>query len=639
MHLLQETLFPAAGRPEELYLRINGPSGQRAINRVGTARGTAQNQGTIELEAGETLSTNTFFGSFYRAYWQKFAPLGQLAVKLEFRGAGRLRIHEATRRGVVLLSEHALENRAGPTVIEFHPGDSGTAIDKETVPTSRIFVEIEARRDCSLRSIDFVSPDTAPRRDVRLSIGLCTFNQEQYLARTLAGIARLARQEPKLGTVHVVNQGAPFESGRINTLLRAPLFHLVEQRNLGGCGGFTRSLMEEQQAVHPATHHLMMDDDIVLDARLIRRAIRFLSFTTGDIALGGAMFDELYPQVMYEAGACLTSDNRVEAYCQNVDLADSTEQGRFDNVVETDYNAWWFCILPLERTREIGLPAPIFIRGDDFEYGQRLAQAGVPTVTLPGVAVWHEPFYAKPDGWQAYYDLRNRLVFGATYGAKVRQLSLVSVLGLLIRPCLIHNYMLAELRLKAVTDFLKGPDQLFAQDPEDLHGEVMALARANAPEKLDDAAWKDRPLTPDLPRRPEGMRAMVLGTLASCLGTGLLPRRRGRDPVMLADSVHPGTTMRRAYVMTNQPRSYHQRFVPDRLRLWALMLRVAALALGYRRKAGTASVAWVDGIGKFQQPQSWARLLDKPERTESPPCTPASESGAIPDRTSPSRCH
>ena len=49
--------------------------------------------------------------------------------------------------------------------------------------------------------------------------------------------------------------------------------------------------------------------------------------------------------------------------------------------------------VPTERFRDdraIGLPAPVFIRGDDFEYGQRLARAGVPTVTLPGIAVWHD---------------------------------------------------------------------------------------------------------------------------------------------------------------------------------------------------------------------------------------------------------
>ena len=55
----------------------------------------------------------------------------------------------------------------------------------------------------------------------------------------------------------------------------------------------------------------------------------------------------------------------------------------------------------------------MFIRGDDMEYGARLASRGVPTVSLPPVAVWHEPFYAKPPGWQLHYDLRNRLTFAA----------------------------------------------------------------------------------------------------------------------------------------------------------------------------------------------------------------------------------
>lgn len=316
------------------------------------------------------------------------------------------------------------------------------------------------------------------------------------------------------------------------------------------------------------------------------------------------------PNVMYEAGAYLRNDNTIHPYCHNVDLSDPGKLWYFNTPVKTDYNAWWFCILPVERSRDLALPAPVFIRGDDFEYGQRLAKAGVPTVTLPGIGVWHEPFYAKPTGWQNYYDLRNRLIFAATYGERVRQLSLAHVLGLITTAILTHNYMAAELRIRAVQDFLRGPEDLFATDPEDLHKGIMALARKDAPEKLDDG-WKLITLT-EGKTAPVRMRGLVLANLRSMLRTGLGPLRRGAGEVLIDAHAHPGTTAGRAYILTNGPRSYHLRFVPRRWRMWGLMARTAVLALRYRAGRGRAGEAWAGGIAAYRQPSWWRKVFAAP---------------------------
>ena len=62
--------------------------------------------------------------------------------------------------------------------------------------------------------------------------------------------------------------------------------------------------------------------------------------------------------------------------------------------------------------REIGLSLPIFIKWDDAEFGLRANEAGYPTVSLPGAAVWHVPWTDKDDtiDWQAYYHARNRML-------------------------------------------------------------------------------------------------------------------------------------------------------------------------------------------------------------------------------------
>jgi len=59
------------------------------------------------------------------------------------------------------------------------------------------------------------------------------------------------------------------------------------------------------------------------------------------------------------------------------------------------FNGWWMFGFPKRWVERVGMPLPCFIRGDDIEFGMRLHEAGLPTVPLPGVAVWHEPFYLK----------------------------------------------------------------------------------------------------------------------------------------------------------------------------------------------------------------------------------------------------
>lgn len=604
MHVLQSTLFPADGLPEALYLRIANPDQPHPVAaRPGPAGG-------IRLAPGDVLSTDTYFGAFYRAWWLARTPVREIALTVRLQGDVRLRVYEDGPGGVRRLAEHRLEApRPQGFLIPLAPADPDPALQPDAAP-SRIFVECTAGRESELLALDVVTP-LPPPAPATLSIGLVTFNQEARFARTLDRVADLAAATPRIRAVHVVNQGAEFADPALRALLDRPKIHALQQRNLGGCGGFTRTLVAALADPEPASHHLMMDDDIVLDARLILRALRFLDYAGDGIALGAGMLDSLRPTVMYEAGAFLRPDNTIAPYAHNVDLADPGQLHHFNSPVPTDYNAWWFCILPLAPCRAAGLPAPVFIRGDDFEYGQRLARAGVPTVTLPGIAVWHEPFYAKPQGWQSYYDLRNRLIFAATYPDRVHQLGLAHVAGLITTAILTHAYAQAELRLRAVEDFLAGPQALFARDPEALHAAIMALNRAEAPERLDDPAWKRAPLAPARPRE-ERMGPLIRSQFAALLRTGLGPLDRHGRAVLVDADAHPRNTAGRAYVLTDGARSFHLRFVPRRGRMWRLMGRAAALLWRYRRARAAAGRDWAAGIAPYRTPDWWAGVFAAP---------------------------
>jgi galactofuranosylgalactofuranosylrhamnosyl-N-acetylglucosaminyl-diphospho-decaprenol beta-1,5/1,6-galactofuranosyltransferase len=231
----------------------------------------------------------------------------------------------------------------------------------------------------------------------------------------------------------------------------------------------------------------------------------------------------------------------------------------------------------------------------------------VPTVSLPPVAVWHEPFYAKPPGWQLYYDLRNRLIFAACHPSLVRLDPPGIVLRRLVDSLLKHDYMQAELVIRAVEDFLAGPEA-FDTPMDALHRDVSALAAAHAPERPASAvgmppfAW--RPPPRNRVWRPlsllGGMAALALG----------LARTKPRPDLLFVDQWHPWATMRVAqYGLSDRMRSYVQVYRHDRARLRRGLRRGLAAVWRYRRERRGAAERWRAAHPELSSWARWERML------------------------------
>ena len=146
---------------------------------------------------------------------------------------------------------------------------------------------------------------------------------------------------------------------------------------------------------------------------------------------------------------------------------------------DVDFNGWYSCLIPRVVMEQIGLSLPVFIKWDDSEYGLRAKEAGFPTVTLPGAAVWHVPWSDKNDAldWQAYFHHRNRIIAAllhSTYpkGGRLLRESLNNQIAHLVAM----QYSTAELRLRAMEDILEGPQHLHEMLPTRL-GEVNAIRK------------------------------------------------------------------------------------------------------------------------------------------------------------------
>ena len=206
--------------------------------------------------------------------------------------------------------------------------------------------------------------------------------------------------------------------------------------------------------------------------------------------------------------------------------------------------------------------------------------------------------------------MRNRMIFGATYGNKVSQLSLTHVLGLLSSAILTHQYMSAELRLLAIDDFLKGPQALFADDAEVTHQRVMAVAKANTPVKLPNDQWRPKPATLAKPK-PAGMRAMAKSYLSSALKTLLMPGGLTAPRVLLDADANPLNTGGRSFVLTNGLRTFHILFRPNRFRTFSMLIRAVNKARKFRRDRETVGADWNNRIEDYRTEAFWGKVFQE----------------------------
>ncbi len=229
-----------------------------------------------------------------------------------------------------------------------------------------------------------------------------------------------------------------------------------------------------------ATHHLTVEDDAELDHRVLGNFVTFLSFARSDVVVGAHMADLRRPTSLYHSALRVLPGDIVVFTHPNLPLEHRHALNVFNQVEHADFTGWWCTAIPHTVIESVGLPAPFFVQYDDLDYGLRLQEVGVPTVMLPGVAAWHEPFDAKPLGWKAYYDLRNHLIVTARHPQRARAERWSDLARTLVTYVAQHDYVRATWLLEAIEDYVAGPDALMASSPSEIHSKVMRSVGARS---------------------------------------------------------------------------------------------------------------------------------------------------------------
>ena len=562
------------------------------------------------------LSFNTYLSSFYESYWIKHTNIAE--VELSITGEGRLWCNifrEAANGGCSLIGRH---------LIELSPGGSNQIhlpfqlVQQGHGHGGRIFTDLELLTATKISAMSWCTQQK-PRQEVSLGIGICTFNREPFVARTVGNLLS-APQEAGVVSVAVVNQGrALTRDFAALTRTAGARLSVYQQANFGGAGGFTRSAIELLKD-RSITHILFMDDDIELDARHLVTTAAFLRFARKPVVVGGHMLDLYRRFMLYEAGNSISPDNQLRPNHHNRDLYELTSLSALSRVASSHFNGWWYAAIPASCFRDFGLPAPIFIRGDDLEYGTRLHRAGVETVSLPPVSVWHEPFYAKPPGWQLYYDLRNRLIFASLYDDAFALDTPERLLKLLMVHMIRYDYQQAWFMMTALEDFLKGP-ALMDEGLPAIHERVTLDAGAYAPERLSAALGLEA-APADLPTRPAAIRRRMLTSLARVLAGR---PRRGSYGVQYTDTPLQWVRLGPSYVLSDREGHFFLRFGYSRAHTWRLTRLAARTIRRYRKQRRSAAQAWKADFPRLVSHESWHMILGLEDVSSKPQ---AGEGGA-----------
>jgi len=299
-----------------------------------------------------------------------------------------------------------------------------------------------------------------------LTVIICTYHREKAVGDTLALLFGPKVQSTRSVDLRVilVDQG--------HTLQRADFpadwnLRVVHQDNFGGAGGFTRGMIEAME--EGAGWILLMDDDATPDPASFPILADYILGRAPEtrFALHGTMFSSEEPDTIYEAGATIKEPRdrnfdiiqRLRGYKPTTPI--EKDPKLWENM-DIDYGAWWFFCLHTDSIREVGLPLPLFIRGDDREYGLRLKAAGIPTVPLPGLRIWHTAQGVRADTWPMFFDQRNKLIAHALYQDKGCWALAARMTYAGMRDILSARYDLARTSIAGLAAFLDGPKALHA---------------------------------------------------------------------------------------------------------------------------------------------------------------------------------
>lgn len=461
--ILQHLLFPSTKTcaEEDMYFR-----------KVGKAEFSYSSE-RVFMHKNDSLHFDTYFNSLSAEKWFKYTNVDKIFLTVRLKGNFCVILLRKEKSGdnidIEYLEEHICRSE--------EPKDFTFAFSASSVNGMYCF-SLTAQKGGGSFYGGYYSAEVPKEklRRVKLAIDICTFKREKFVEKNLALLNESFLENPDSPLFDCLEVFISDNAGTLDIdRLSGEKIHIVRNKNTGGAGGFTRGLIEigKVREEKKITHALLMDDDILIEPESVYRTFMILSLLKerySDAFVGGAMLRLDRRNIQVESGAAWAGGDIV-SFKRGLDLIECSACLLNEVEEAVQFNAWWYCAFPIDVVNHENLPLPIFIRGDDVEYGLRNMSH---LILLNGICVWHEPFEKKYSSFLFYYILRNRLIDNALHNMTIPKKQFIEMLcAQVMEQVRLYRYKNANLLMRGAEDFLKGVDWLAEQDGEALHKEIM----------------------------------------------------------------------------------------------------------------------------------------------------------------------
>lgn len=415
----------------------------------------------LRIPQYESADFYTYFNSCSLRKWKKYTMITSVKLVLEVTGACEityagysLKLYQPEKEELAILQY----TDSGKQKIEFEYPDCECDI---------LGFEVRCLTNCVIHGGYYagVVEDDVILNEVELAIATTTCRKEAFIKKNIqtlySDLLCKGNDIKDHLTIHIIDNG---RSLKPTDFPAHPKIKLHPNKNVGGSGGFARGMIEAMEQIPQATNVLLMDDDVLVEADSIYRTYILLKLLRPEYKtafINGAMLYFEDKNCQHEDIGTISEraefSPRKPRYCMTI-LRDILDNQRDFQDHPNQYGAWWFCCIPVKTIKEKGLPLPIFIRCDDAEYGLRCKPH---FITMNGIGIWHMGFTAKYNAsFDRYQTIRNLLVAKATTQV-LQNVDIVGHFKRVFRTELLRfNYNSAELVIKAMEDYLKGPEFL-----------------------------------------------------------------------------------------------------------------------------------------------------------------------------------
>lgn len=379
----------------------------------------------IDLRADDWLGGGTLRQSFYAEPWAQLTHAGELGLVIDAQGHLRVRVMGvAPGRPPVCVQEQTIDARARCR----HVLALGSL---SALPAStRLFWHLDAIDGARLHEAAWCTR-TPPRAQAGLAVLMRTWGRSADLRGQLERLVVGAQHDPwheallRRTRFHVLDTSADAPAHWHDAAALGLALRVHTGPNLGGGGNASHLLhhvlqdvaRDEAAGAAVPDEVLILDDDLLLSMESLARYWMHAALRRGEHVCSLPVLMKSAPTRVWEdgghwgrspaAGTVAAGDPLPERDLSPTLVRHGLALDGFEHLDafaplnRCEYATFIFFGLPLSAVRRIGLPAAFFLRGDDIEYSLRARDAGLPVVTQPNLAAWHEPGHSHAQEYQA----------------------------------------------------------------------------------------------------------------------------------------------------------------------------------------------------------------------------------------------